>query len=350
MKRIASLAVAGLLGTVTTVAASAALSPSSTAAMTRESGFARDALVPSLAVQCLSTTKAAVAMATYRIPGKTYTFETFVNGARTSSGHVQASTTSGLVRMRSGMPNNKINGVALRLNGVQFVSGHVVAHCGSTTTTSSTSTTSTSSLMSASRGSSTAYTLHNNSNGTVTRWNPCDGDIHVRINPTGGGSGALSDAQTALKALAAATGLHFVYDGTTSFIPRSTNSGSQPAPLVIAWGSRSQTDYLGTGAIGEGGWRSSGTSADGVHWTWKITQGFVVVDPTASVAGGFGRGITRGALLMHELGHVVGLGHTSDSLQVMSPVLNSSSYASWGSGDKAGLVQVGATKGCVPTK
>ena len=84
-----------------------------------------------------------------------------------------------------------------------------------------------------------------------------------------------------------------------------------------------------------------------MHWTWKITQGFVVVDPTAHVTGGFARGISRGALLMHELGHVTGLGHTPDALQVMSPVLSSSSYASWGSGDKAGLRAVGATNGCV---
>lgn len=346
MKRIASLLLAGVLGTATTLAATAALSTGSTDPMTRTNGFVRSSLVPSKVALCLSTTQAAVAMATYRIPNKAYTFATYVNGVRTSYGQTRAAS-SGLVRMRSGMPNHKINGVELRLNGVSFVKGHVVAHCGSTTTWSSATVTS---LMSAERGSSTAYSLHKNSNGTVTRWNPCDGAIRVKVNPTGGGSGALSDAQIAISALAAATGLKYTYDGTTTFIPRSTNTGSQPAPLVVAWATRSQTDLLGTGAIGEGGWRSSGTSTDGVRWTWKITQGFVVLDPAAQVTGGFGRGASRGALLMHELAHVAGLGHVSDSLQVMAPSLTSTSYASWGSGDKSGLKLVGATQGCVVAK
>jgi hypothetical protein len=315
--------------------------------MTRTGDFVRESIVPPLVVQCLSSTQAAVAMSTYRIKGKTYRYETFVNGARTSSGSVVASTVSGLIRQRSGMPNHKINAVELRLNGVSFVKGHVVAHCGTTATALPAGYVSAPPPSSV-RGSASSYSLHRNSNGTVTRWNPCDGAIRVKVNPAGGGVGALSDAQAAIKSIAGATGLKFVYDGTTSFIPRSSNSGSQPAPIVVAWATRSQTDYFGAGAIGEGGWRSSGISADGVRWTWKITQGFVVIDPTAKVTGGFARGASRGGLLMHELAHVAGLGHTGDALQVMASSMTSSSYASWGSGDKAGLVRVGATQGCVP--
>lgn len=334
MKRIAPLLIAGLLGTVTTVAASAALAPGSPVAMTRTTGFVVDAATPAMAVTCPSASRAVVTLATpAHIAGKVYTYGVFINGVNTANGLVQA-TSAGLVTVRRDIPNNRISTVQLRLNGTTFVNGAVSAHCGTTTTT-------------ASRGSATSYSLSKNTNGTVTRWNPCDGTIRVRVNPTGGGSGALFDAQTAIKSLAASTGLHFVYDGTTSFIPRSANSTSMPAPLVIAWASRLQTDYLGIGAIGEGGWRSSGSSTDGVHWTWKIIQGFVVLDPAARVSGGFGRGASRGALLMHELGHVAGLGHTNDALQVMSPVLSSTSYGNWGAGDKTGLTAVGASKGCV---
>ena len=72
-----------------------------------------------------------------------------------------------------------------------------------------------------------------------------------------------------------------------------------------------------------GGWRSSGTSTDGIAWTWKIVSGFVVVDPAAKLTAGFGRGVTRGSLLMHELGHVAGLNHTSQTSQVMASSLSS---------------------------
>ncbi|MGZ6804801.1 MAG: matrixin family metalloprotease [Nocardioidaceae bacterium] len=192
------------------------------------------------------------------------------------------------------------------------------------------------------------YVLNRNADGSVTRWDPCAGPIHVRVNPGGQGSGAVSDARRALAGLGRATGLHLVYDGTTAFVPTRGNSLRQPADVVVAWAPPTRTDWYSRGAVGEGGWRSSGVSTDGGRtWAWKITQGFVVLDPGARLAPGFGRGLTRGALLLHELGHVAGLAHTSDARQVMYPVLSRRSPASWGRGDLAGLRRVGARAGCV---
>jgi len=114
------------------------------------------------------------------------------------------------------------------------------------------------------RGSSTSFSLSHNKNGSVTRWNPCGGDIHVRVNPALGGAGALTDARNALAGFSKATGLHFVYDGTTTFVPTSSNSGAQPAAIVIAWAppgtGAGRSNYYSVGAVGEGGWRSSGCS------------------------------------------------------------------------------------------
>lgn len=194
------------------------------------------------------------------------------------------------------------------------------------------------------RGSASAYALNHNSNGTVVRWNPCDGPITVRVNAP---ADALADVQAALAAARAATGLDFQYAGTTAFLPSSTNVASQPADLVIAWATRAQSDHWSPGAIGVGGWQSRGTSTDGSHWTWKITSGFVVVDPSAPVVPGFGRGATRGALLLHELAHALGLDHVTAVDQVMYPSLSSTSWGSYGAGDLAGLAKVGAGQGCV---
>ncbi len=309
--------------------------------MVKAGEVSRDAALGSIGISCRTPATPSVYMSAPRTAGKAYHFATYVNAILTHTG-IATSSSSGVFTAVTTVINNRTSSVRLTINGLNAAYAWVTPRCAGTTSVSALTT-----VIGGVRGSAASYTLHNNSNGTVTRWNPCDGTIRVRVNPTGGGTGALADAQTAIKALAAVSGLHFVYDGTTTFIPRSVNSDSQPAPIVIAWGSRTQTDYLAAGAIGEGGWRTSGSSTDGVHWLWKIIQGFVVVDPSAHVAPGFSRGISRGSLLLHELGHVAGLGHTADALQVMSPVLTSASYGSWGSGDKAGLTALGATKGCV---
>jgi len=334
--RPAAVLVAGLVGAFAAIAANAVISPAPTQAMSRESRSVHSSAVVAASAYCPTSTTARVMMRSQKVAYKTYRFATIVNGVTTRSGYATTGST-GVFAASTAVANLKTSKVALRLNDLLVVSTSVTPRCGYVAAPPSSS----------SRGIASAFSLYRNANSTVTRWNPCDGAIHFRVNPTGGGIYALQDTLAAVKSLGAATGLSFVYDGTTSFIPRSSNSGSYPSELVISWASRSQTDLLGSGAIGEGGWRSTGTSVNGSTWTWKITKGFVIIDTAAKLTPGFARGTTRGALLMHELAHAIGLGHTGESLQVMYGTLNSSTYASWGSGDKSGLKAVGASTGCV---
>lgn len=349
LRRLAPAATAAALA-LTAGAAAATTATSATAApagptpaapaQTRTAQSSEPAVAP-LSYTCNSTGTPIAAAAVRRTANASYSITLLVDKVIRKNGTLRADSAGWLI-VKNGIANNRQQLVSLRVNGGTVVQGYLTPRCAAVNPWGP------SYLSSGPRGSSTAYALYKNANGTVTRWNPCDGVIRVRVNPTGGGSGALQDAQQAITALAQASGLKFTYDGTTSFIPRSGNGGSQPAQIVIAWASRTQTDLLSSGAIGQGGWRSSGVSTDGYRWIWKITQGFVVLDPAARVSGGFGRGASRGSLLLHELGHAAGLGHSSESLQVMYPSLSSTSYASWGSGDRAGLTQVGASKGCVP--
>lgn len=202
------------------------------------------------------------------------------------------------------------------------------------------------------------YKLFTNSDGTIVRWNPC-APIHYAVDLSQAPDPAvdLRDVQTAVADVASASGLSFVYDGPTSVVPTKawldSGSGSSSSALVIAWarpGTASGTsDLYGGDADGEGGWWESGTSTDGVHWVWQIKRGFVVIDPTTteSLATGFGAGETLGVLLMHELGHAVGLGHTDNQRDVMFPVITQSSRAQWGPGDLAGLARIGSAAGCI---
>ncbi|MCW2598333.1 MAG: hypothetical protein JWM02_162 [Frankiales bacterium] len=316
--------------------------------LTQVNPVVTDAAVPAVSVRCRTNAKPLAVLAARGRPGQRASYGTFVNRVRTHTGMLTADR-RGTFTTSTAVTDHRRVGVILQLSSRTVVNAAVTPSCSKLMVATPPAPAPT--ATSGSRGNATSYTLNYSRNGAVTRWDPCAGDIHVRVNAANGGTGALADAQAALSALSSGTGLHFVYDGSTTFVPSTGNSSSQPATVVIAWAApgtgAGTSDYYESGAIGEGGWRSSGTSTDGgATWNWKIVQGFVVVDPGASLPGGFGNGATRGALLLHELGHVAGLGHTSDGSQVMYPMLGPSTVGSYGAGDLAGLTAVGAAKGC----
>jgi hypothetical protein len=339
-------AAAGLLacGAGSNAAPSAAAQP----LLRIQSPFVTDSATAAATIRCLASGAAVAVLSYHGSPSQPATYATVVNGIRTRSGALRADR-RGLFVVPTQVRNGTRSRVVLQLNRRDVVNTVVSPACRAATAPVAGPAAVT---ITGTRGSSTSFSLNYNKNGSVTRWDPCGGDIHVRVNAASGGTGALTDAQAALSAISRASGLHLIYDGTTSFVPSASNSASQPAAIVIAWAAPGTgaglSDYYQSGAVGEGGWRSSGVSNDGgATWTWKITQGFVVLDPAVTLSGGFGNGQSRGALLLHELGHVAGLGHTSDASQVMYPVLRSSSYGSYGAGDLGGLTAVGASKGCV---
>ena len=62
--------------------------------------------------------------------------------------------------------------------------------------------------------------------GWVQRWNPC-APVHYRVNLSAE-PGGLPAVQAAVAALAKGTGITFVYDGTTTAIPRRASGTSPP--------------------------------------------------------------------------------------------------------------------------
>lgn len=173
--------------------------------------------------------------------------------------------------------------------------------------------------------------------GNPGRWNPC-APVHYSINSNRAPAGGVEDVQEAIHRVSQATGINFAYDGPTGEVPQSGSNGA----TVIAWATPQETDLLTNGAAGVGG--ASGVSSGGVI---RLTRGFVVLDATRSVAAGFGGGQTEGALLMHELGHMVGLDHSGDQAQVMYPTVTSRTPGDWGAADRNGLARVGSANGCV---
>jgi len=52
-------------------------------------------------------------------------------------------------------------------------------------------------------------------------------------------------------------------------------------------------------------------------------------------------------VLLHELGHSVGLNHVSDAHEIMAPMAAPRSPVHYAAGDRLGLRQVGAGNGCL---
>ena len=326
------------LGLFAGLACAPVASPAPAAALVQTEAHA-DGIALGATTRCVAPGAARAVLAARSLT--TVAYSAAVNGRVVKTGSLRPDATR-TVAVVVVVPDARTSRVVLRLAGRAVVNALVTPHCAAPAPVVAPVTPP--APVTVDRGSASSYALHSNSNGTVTRWNPCAGPISVRVNAP---ADAQADVLAALTSVEAATGLDLAYAGATDFVPTSTNAGTQPADLVIAWASRAASDIWSGSEVGVGGWRSRGTSSDGgATWTWSITSGFVIVDPAAAVAPGFGRGATRGALLLHELAHALGLGHVSDPLQVMNPSLLSTSYGSYGTGDLAGLAQVGAAKGC----
>lgn len=193
-------------------------------------------------------------------------------------------------------------------------------------------------------------TQHSYSTSGPARWNPC-ATIGYRVNARQATAGATADVKEAFRRMSQATGFRFVYRGTTRRIPQAGGNSWYPAGthIVVAWARPSQTTMLngypraaGVGAaITSGGYRNGdGTSVS------KILRGAVVVNSRYTYRGGFGAGTTRGDIVLHEIGHTLGLGHTAATRQIMYSRMTS--YAArLGRGDLNGLYKRGARLGCV---
>ena len=191
--------------------------------------------------------------------------------------------------------------------------------------------------------------------GRPMRYNPC---LPVRfvINPAGAPAGAVAEVREAFRVLGGALGITFLDAGTTTEthvrIGAGTRRSYQPerygegqwAPILVSWASAADEPILAGNVLGYGGSTS--------YWTTISDQAYVtgevVFDRDLSlVRPGFGAGLTRGNLVLHELGHVLGLDHVDDRSQVMYPSISTRSPDGFAGGDLAGLARLGSEGGCL---
>ncbi|MGZ4531159.1 MAG: hypothetical protein ACXVXP_02275 [Mycobacteriaceae bacterium] len=181
--------------------------------------------------------------------------------------------------------------------------------------------------------------------GEPVRWDPCR-PIHVVVNSADAPAGADKLLRNGLAEVSRDTGLRFVLDGPTNEAPSSNRPPTQPgrygnrwSPVLVAWTNPRTVPGLSgpvAGLAGPVGAPYSTRSEK--HWV----SGIVYLDGPA-----FSEVLARPdsgwwqaqAIVLHELGHLVGLAHVNDTSQLMAP--RNGRRLMFATGDLEGLRRLG---------
>ena len=179
--------------------------------------------------------------------------------------------------------------------------------------------------------------------GVAATYDPCRA-VHYVVNPASMPAGAQALIGDAVAAVSAATGLVFIDDGPTDEplqqdreLVQVQRYGNRWAPVLIGWSDQAAYPALAGDVAGVGG---SALVQPRGQASARLVTGQVALDVDALVPL-----MQRGhsdqvrAIVMHELGHVVGLDHVDDPTQLMYP--RNLGLTAFSRGDLEGLAQLG---------
>ena len=186
---------------------------------------------------------------------------------------------------------------------------------------------------------------HPEGSGRPVTFDPCT-PIHYVVRPDGQPPSGPAMVAAAVREVSRATGLVFVDDGPTAEAPAEDRHlagrwslRSRDPAVLIAWASETEWPSLAGDIVGEAG----PVTETFARSTPRYITGQVVLDATdLAHAPGDPAGAEQVRLVaMHELGHLVGLGHVDDPSQLMHAEAGTG-LTGFGAGDLRGLHQLGS--------
>jgi hypothetical protein len=164
-------------------------------------------------------------------------------------------------------------------------------------------------------------------------YDPCR-PVEVLVNPQGAPDNYDELVDTGLAHTGAATGLKFTRVGVTS---DRVNAGglAQRRPILISWATPEEVPDLAGDVAGIGG-----SAAAGPPGRMRYVTGQVTLDRDLFATFGADQTQYAQAIVDHELGHVVGLGHVKDPGELMYE--DNLGRTTYGPGDREGLARLGS--------